>query len=269
MLITGKPHISFSELKDWKECSFRHKLKYIDQLIIGQMNTAVCFGSAIHEACENFLKTRIMNVQVCFDALQKLWEENSHIKEFNESSLAEAKKDSEDILNDIPDFLNENFPNWELVDAEKELYVEIKEYKLKTADINAYFKGYIDGILKVKDSKGNEQFWILDWKTSNFGWKPEKKQHPDTKLQLVLYKHYFSMVSNIPLKNIRCGYVILKKKFKPGKKCELFSISIGETPIENSLTIVKNMLSSLEKGIAIKNRLSCHYCDYYMTDYCK
>jgi ATP-dependent exoDNAse (exonuclease V) beta subunit len=269
MLITGKPHISFSEMKDWKECSFRHKLKYIDQVGIGEMNTAVCFGSAVHSACENFLLTRSMNVQVCFDELEKLWNENSSIKEFSVQSLNDAKKDAEEILNDIPNFMEETFPNWELVEAEKQLYVEIKDYKIKSTGLDVYFKGYIDGIIKIKDDKGNEQFWILDWKTSNLGWKPDKKQHPDTKMQLVLYKHYFSSLTNIPLKDIRCGYVILKKKYKPGKKCELFSISIGETPIQNSLSIIKNMLTSLDKGIAIKNRLSCHYCDYYMSEYCK
>ena len=31
-LLTGKPHVSFSEIKDWVECSYRHKLIHIDKL---------------------------------------------------------------------------------------------------------------------------------------------------------------------------------------------------------------------------------------------
>ena len=29
---TGKPHISFSEIKNWHECGWRHKLTYIDKI---------------------------------------------------------------------------------------------------------------------------------------------------------------------------------------------------------------------------------------------
>ena len=29
---TGKPHISFSEIKQWKECPYRHKLAYVDKI---------------------------------------------------------------------------------------------------------------------------------------------------------------------------------------------------------------------------------------------
>ena len=32
MFPTGKPHISFSEIKQWKECAYRHKLTYIDKI---------------------------------------------------------------------------------------------------------------------------------------------------------------------------------------------------------------------------------------------
>lgn len=269
MLITGKKHISFSELKDWKECSFRHKLKYIDQLNFFVNNPAVCFGTAVHAACENFLKTKVMDKNICFDSIKTLWEENKSIETFNDKTFMEAMKESDTLLDEIPSFMNENFPNWELVEAEKEIYTEIKDFKIKSSGEDAYFKGFIDGVIKIKDKNGNDQFWVLDWKTSNFGWRTDKKQHPDTKLQLVLYKHYFSSLSNIPLKDIRCAFVILKRRGAIGKRCELFNISIGEVPIKSSLDLIKNMLTTLDKGIAIKNRLSCHYCDYYMTDYCK
>lgn len=271
MLITGKKHISFSELKDWKDCSFRHKLKYVDQINLSKPNTALYFGSAIHNACENFLKTKIMDKNICFDELKLNWDQNKNNFPdiFNDKSLNEALKDASEILDDVPIFMNSEFPNWELVEAEKELYTEIKDFKIKSSGDDAYFKGYIDAIIKTTDDKGKELYWILDWKTSNFGWRADKKQNPDTKLQLVYYKHYWSSINNIDLKKIRCAYVILKKKFSKGKKCELFQISIGETPIKNSLEIVKNMLVTIEKGFSIKNRLSCQYCDYYMTDYCK
>ena len=32
---TGKPHVSFSEIKVWKECPYRHKLTYVDKIDMG------------------------------------------------------------------------------------------------------------------------------------------------------------------------------------------------------------------------------------------
>ena len=47
--------ISFSELKNWKECPYRHKLIYIDQLEHFEGNEYTAFGSAIHEVCEKII----------------------------------------------------------------------------------------------------------------------------------------------------------------------------------------------------------------------
>ena len=38
---TGKPHVSYSEVRCWKECPFRHKLSYIDKIDLGDMFLAV------------------------------------------------------------------------------------------------------------------------------------------------------------------------------------------------------------------------------------
>jgi hypothetical protein len=40
--------ISFSELKNWKECPYRHKLIHIDKLPYFEGNEFTAFGTAIH-----------------------------------------------------------------------------------------------------------------------------------------------------------------------------------------------------------------------------
>ena len=42
-------HVSYSELKTWKECSWRHKLQYIEKLKGFQGNEYTAFGTAIHD----------------------------------------------------------------------------------------------------------------------------------------------------------------------------------------------------------------------------
>ena len=48
---TGKPHISFSEIKQWKECGYRHKLVYIDKIDTFEDSPYLHFGTAVHEGC--------------------------------------------------------------------------------------------------------------------------------------------------------------------------------------------------------------------------
>ncbi len=45
-------HISYSELKIWSECPFKHKLIYIDKIRPFKGNEFTAFGKALHELCE-------------------------------------------------------------------------------------------------------------------------------------------------------------------------------------------------------------------------
>ena len=51
-----KRHISFSELKTWAECPYKHKLKYIDGINGFTGNAFTAFGTAIHSVCEFIAK---------------------------------------------------------------------------------------------------------------------------------------------------------------------------------------------------------------------
>ena len=47
-----KKKISFSELKIWNECPFKHKLNYVDGIKSFTGNEYTAFGTAIHYVCE-------------------------------------------------------------------------------------------------------------------------------------------------------------------------------------------------------------------------
>lgn len=265
-LRTGKPHISFSELKDWVDCSFRHKLKHIDRLDVFRPSYHLAFGTAVHAALEDFLETRVMKPEIAFTQLEKLWRPeyaNAEPKE-KDFSIDKLKQQIVDILTEVPAWLEEQFPGWELVAAEQALYETINNHRGK-------FKGFVDCIIKVKDKKGKEQIWIIDWKTSGGGWSPMKKKDPMTGLQLTLYKGFWIQKLQDPaysLKNVRCAFVILKRKAKPGKHCDRMDVSVGEVTLQRGLKLVTNMLMSLDRGIAIKNRNNCTWCDFKGTEHC-
>jgi len=189
--------------------------------------------------------------------LKKAWEKNSY-----EESLEKAILEAEQILSEIPTFYEQTFPGWEPVAAELALYEPVQGHK------NA-FKGFVDAIIKTKGKRGEDIYWILDAKTTQRGWFKEKRSDEMVKAQLALYKNYWCQKHpDVPFKDVRCGFVLLKKAAKQGDHCELFSVSLGEVPIKRSLKVVGNMLTSVKRGIAIKNRDACTYCEYKGTEHC-
>ena len=66
-----KKHISYSEIKTWDECAYKHKLVYIDEIkkFLGNEHTA--FGTAVHEVCEKSVLGEISltaeSLNECFD----------------------------------------------------------------------------------------------------------------------------------------------------------------------------------------------------------
>jgi len=273
---TGKPHVSFSEVRIWKECSWKHKLMYIDKLAEFEAGIYTEYGSILHEAIEDFLITREMKPDIAVQKLEESWskhgfdEENS-IKErtllaesqgwkYKHDFLSEWKSWCRNSLNDLPAFLDENYPGWETVSAEEELYEKL--------DDELSFKGFIDCIIKYP--KGNKtKYVIIDWKTANSrGWSRDKKQDIKTTAQLILYKHYWSEKNNIPLKDIACNFVLLKRGSKPGKICKIVEVSAGPKSIEKANKMVRNMIGGVRREFFMKNRLSCKFCPFSGTEHC-
>lgn len=261
LLPTGKPHVSFSELREWKDCSYRHKLHQIMKIDMFKPGPLMDFGTACHASCENFLRTRVMDPKIATDMIRAMWEKNKDFKGYEPAGLPKFIAEAEAILADVPAWMEETFPGWEFIDAEHQLYEPIEGSKQA-------FKGFIDGVIKCISPKGKVLYWLIDWKTTSWGWTADKKSDVMIRAQLILYKNFWSKKTGTDPKDVRCGFVLLKRAAKPGAHCELLAASVGEVSTERSLKVINNMLSSVKKGIAIKNRASCTYCDYKDTIHC-
>ena len=277
---TKKNHISYSELKAWKECSFRHKLMYVDKIETYEDNPYADFGTIIHEAIENFINGGILDIECANKKIIECWDKKGYdSKDYIEKITAQRKENgwkyeheklsqwlasAKNILEDFPQFMDNTFPGWIAVKAEEELYEEIPGFDIK-------FKGFIDCIIKVPKSKNSKLFnyWILDWKTTGkSGWYFQKRKEFLSLLQVGLYKKFWAKKSNLPLKDVRAGYVFLKRSASPGKTCELFKVSVGPKFIENGDKIMSSMIKTVQKGLTLKNYYSCKFCPFKNTEHC-
>ena len=275
---TSKPHISYSEVRVWKECPYRHKLTYIDKIATDEPSPYLSYGTALHAALEDFLETKKMNTEIALTQIRSEWEKHG----FDSDEWIQGQADyrasqgwrpkphnylpewlewAENSLNDIPAFLDSEFDEWETVSAEEELYEFVEGYDI-------FFKGFIDALLKVK-IKGKEYYYVLDWKTAgDKGWFASKRRDILTWAQIALYKSFWMRKNNLDTKQVKCGFVLLKRGASPTQTCELVKVSVGPKAEENALSIMRSMVRNVRRGIFLKNRNSCLFCEFKNTQAC-
>ena len=278
MTIFFKEHVSYSEVRQWKECPWRHKLLYIDKLSTFEESPHLHYGTIVHDACEHFLKTKTLKIEETKQKIIDAWKEHGFDSDdfiflqtrraelqgwkYRHSKLKDWLQWAEASLLSLPGFLDETFPGWELVSAEEPLYEQIVDKETK-------FKGYIDCIIKIP-YKNDYKYWVLDWKTSSArGWSLDKQRDFNVQAQVILYKDYWGRKNNIKLSNIQCGFVLLKKVKTVGKSCQLIKVSSGPKSLEKSQKLISSMISTVTKKLYLKNRESCMFCEFKGTEHCK
>jgi hypothetical protein len=253
------PHISYSELKIWAECPFKHKLMYIDKIkgFIGNEYTA--FGGAIHSLCEHAI---VGNLET--DSYQEYFQNafRNELKkiEINKPNLVmemldQANKISPEILPAV----KEHFGDYEVISVEERLFEDIKDFE----DERYNFKGFIDLVLKTKDGK----YHVIDWKSCSWGWNIEKKSDRLTTYQLTLYKKFFCQKHNIDPNLVETHFALLKRTAKKNH-VELFRVTSGSRKTKNANDLLLKALSNINRQIKFKNRMSCDRCEFRKTPNC-
>ena len=253
--------ISYSEFKNWTECPYRHKLIYIDKLPYFSGNEYTAFGTAIHKACEEKIPNKEVDAYLVFqdsflEELKILKEENH---KFNNNLVTDMRYQARAICDNIFSSVLEQFGVFQVVSIEEPLLEEITDFE----SYGRKFKGFIDLVIKTQDGK----YHIIDWKTCSWGWDSKKKSDKIVNYQLTMYKHFFSKKHNINPKNIETYFALLKRTAKKNN-VEIFRTTSGEKKTNNCLSMLEKSVINIEKGVKIKNRLSCKYCKFYKTENC-
>ncbi len=277
-LPTGKSHVSFSEIKNWHECPFRHKLIYVDKLDVSEPSPYLDYGQSAHNFCEAFLtgKDPVESLVKSEEMLRKFWKDHNFSEEawtiqngditMKIDPLEKWVSALHDVAAEMPLFLKGTFQDdYEVLAAEHALM----ESAFPESEYN--FKGFIDCVISgtTGAKRKSKKVWILDWKTTNAGgWSPQKMRDPMVQTQLALYKMYWARKMSIDPKDVRCGFILLKRGAKRGKVCKLIDVSVGPKFLEKAQKLVKDALFGIENGLKVKNRNSCTWCQFRDTPHC-
>ena len=266
------PHISFSELKEWAGCPWKHKLNYIDKIKQFKGNEYTAFGTSLHTICENLVSLEKENKLDSYDPHEDFQEQFlSNLKklkndvpdiELNAELVNSMRTQGDHIIQFILPALQRNFGNFELVGVEEELYENIDDNK-------RLFKGFIDLIIYTPEDK---KYHIIDWKTCSWGWDSRRKTDKLTTYQLTLYKHFWCKKHNKDYGDVMTHFALLKRTAKKDN-VEIFKVSNGDKKINNAIKLLNKSLYNIQNKNYIKNRLACHgqygLCEYYKTEHCK
>lgn len=281
-LPTGKNHVSFSEISNHLECSYRHKLLYIDKLDKDGSSVHTAFGHVLHSALEEYTLTKSMPHM---DDLIKDFQKRIGELFFTENAISKETADEfikiiPEILKQVPKFLDKEFPGWKIISAEDYLFEPIPN------QINKYFKGFIDLVIKVpkvvKRSSslrlssmkgevvpGEWEYLILDWKTTGTGWTKQQKESFVKRMQLVLYKFFWSKKTQIDADKINCAFIFLRREAsKTGNRVEILSIESGQKELDQALLTLNSSINQIQSKMFIKNKYSCRFCAFAGTKYC-
>jgi len=253
-------HISYSELKVWAECPFKHKLMYIDKIkgFIGNEYTA--FGGAIHNLCENAIVDKIEPEDFEQYFQMAFREELKKIEVTKPALVMQMLEQANKITPEIIPSVDEYFGDYEVFSVEERLFEDIQDFE----DEKYNFKGFIDLVVKTSDGK----YHIIDWKTCSWGWDMERKSDRLTTYQLTLYKKFFCQKHNIDPQLVETHFALLKRTAKK-KNVEIFRVTSGPRKTKNASDLLLKALSNINRQIKFKNRMSCDRCEFRKTEHCK
>lgn len=267
-----KEHVSFSEIFKYHECKFRHKLTYIDENKEPKTIHLV-FGNAVHDSIDA-TKNGAKNAWITMGKTIYKWIKENPIHRYKnkKGKMVEIELDPKEwtkqalgIYSEIFDWLDDKFPNYELIGSEIELYEPIQEVE------DVKFKGFIDFFIKFD---GN--YHLIDFKTCSWGWNKEKRSDTYKQYQLTLYKNFLCKKMKIDPKKVKTHFVLLKrlppkKKNEPEayeSRVELITITSGPKKMENANNWMLKQVKGMKKGLRLKNRTACKYCPFHHTKLC-
>ena len=137
-------HVSYSEIKIWNECPYKHKLQYIDGIAGFKGNEYTSFGTALHSVCE-FGVTGVLepidyaeHFHMVFD--KELASLPSDV-ELREDLLVQMRDQAEPIYAQVLGALDKYFGEYEVHAVEEKLFEKITEFSADNCDFKDLLLG--------------------------------------------------------------------------------------------------------------------------------
>ena len=280
--------ISFSQLQMYSECPKKWSLQYKEGYKQFTSTIHTVFGTALHEVIQHYLtvfyeqsstKADQINTSEMFE--DKLREEYTKQYKSNDKQhfsspdeLREFYDDGIEIIRDFAKNKTKHFSKrgWYLIGVE--VPIVLNPHPKLT---NIVYQGFLDAVLYHEPTN---TIYIIDFKTSTWGWGDKEKKNELKQFQLLLYKKYFSDHFNFPIDNIKVEFFIVKRKLRESedfviKRIQKYSPASGKIKIKKAEDAMlkfieeafdENGFKEVEHKPTIND--NCKWCPFYKTHFC-
>ena len=279
-------YVSYSQYSMYHKCPRSWKLAYIDNLRKKESNIHLVFGTAMHEAIQDYLEMMYNQPHLDVDSI-----------DWNERFIAIMNKvadDERNLINGERCMTTEEFD--EFIEDGKAIldyfldptirrkYFSKQRYTLTGIETavdlevrkNVGMIGFLDVVLF---DKATQKYKIIDLKTSTRGWNKWQKSDESKLHQLLLYKVCYAREFAVPLDRIEVEFVILKRKHDPddpwsGERIQRFIPPHGTMSSKAAWTSFSTFLNesftksgeyNMENPFPKtpgKNKKNCKYCEF-------
>jgi hypothetical protein len=274
--------ISYSQYSLYSHCQHRWQLQYAKKIKVFEPSIHLVFGTAFHETLQEYIKIMYEQSAKAANELdletflkEKMLESYKEIYD-NNGNIHFAKP------NDFKDFIADGLTLLNWIKSKRAKYFNIKNTKLIGIEIpvkgqvseaypNIFMIGSIDLVIYEKNT---DSYTIYDIKTSTRGWSEMDKRDEIKLNQILLYKHYYSKLINVPLDKIDVKFFIVKRKPYenpdfPTHRVQEFVPANGNKKVDKAVNQFKAFIESCydTSGTLIersyeKNLDSCKYCPF-------
>jgi len=205
MAITGKDHLSWSQVTLFRSCPRKWVFEYVEQVEPSCVSASLVFGSAMHSALEHYFEQWMVGEVIGIDALTEVFLA-SWQQELKDRTVIYPAKQDEQALHEQGDLMLGALiesevakPQGEVIAIEEKLVGQLSE-SLPT------FVARVDLILQTE-----EGYRLIDFKTARSKWSEEQlKQSRD---QLALYDNLARQ--RFAEQHFEQQFIVLTKQKKP------------------------------------------------------
>lgn len=274
--------ISYSQYSLYNQCQYRWYLQYVKKIKVFEPSIHLVFGSSFHETFQEYIKTMYEHSIKAANELDL----ETFLKERMIANYKEIYDGNGNVHfakpEDFKDFIADGITLMDFIKKKRGQYFNVRNTKLVGIEIplkglvsedypSIYMIGSIDLVIYEKNT---ESYTIYDIKTSTRGWSDSDKRDEIKINQILLYKHYYSKLLNVPEDKIDVQFFIVKRKPYenpdfPTHRVQEFVPANGKKKVEKAVMQFKEFIHSCynQQGDLMdrsyqKNLSACKYCPF-------
>ena len=255
--MTGRPHISYSEIRTFQQCPLRWRYQYVDHAKPEHISAALIMGSGVHAGVElhfeNLLAaTEPPTIDQMMTTFQECWDKETADLPVKYPKGQDAESTAATARRMFEEFITSPMatPTGVIIGIEE-------SFKVKLADELPHLAGRVDMITHEPESN---TLTITDFKTARSVWSQE---HADEQAeQLILYAKGCEPIAADLGATIGLRYIVITKTKQP--KIDAIDVAYEPNKVDRTRLIVRNAFEAMKTGTTypVPSPMNCACCPF-------